>query len=137
LNWLLIVAIDSPGPGNDVLEGICFALMFGSLFGHTTVAAAWAAFGPGRLLLRVPLSLLWVALLALAIGVNIDIHGGPSNTAFMFGVLLLMQWILLQIPFGDWLSVKECICDTRRQRNKGWICAKGSSVYSSSSSSLR
>lgn len=98
LNWLLIVALPSPNSSNGLPEGIAIAIMLGSLFGHTTVAAAWAAFGPGQLLWRVPLSLLWVVLMAVGIGVNTRIRGGPNNSAFMFGTLLSIQWALLQLP---------------------------------------
>jgi len=71
--------------------------MLGSLFGNTAVAAAWAALGPGHLIWRAPLSLFWVALLACGIGLNTMIRGGPGNSVFMFGSLLLMQWALLQV----------------------------------------
>lgn len=98
LNWLLIVALPSPNSSNGLPEGIAIAIMLGSLFGNTTVAAAWSAFGPGRLIWRVPLSLFWVALLASGIGVNVGIHGGPNNSAFVFGALLSIQWGLLQGP---------------------------------------
>ena len=98
LNWLVIVALDQPNSSNKVLEGICIAIMLGSLFGNTTVAAAWAALGPGRLIWRVPLSLFWVALLASGIGINTVIRGGPSTSAFMFGAILSIQWGLLQVP---------------------------------------
>jgi hypothetical protein len=98
LNWLVIVALEPPNSSNKVLEGICIAIMLGSLFGNTTVAAAWAAFGPGRIVWRAPLSLFGIALLASGIGINTGIRGGPSNSAFMFGALLLMQWGLLQVP---------------------------------------
>ena len=98
LNWLAIVALHPPAGGNDVLRELCIALIFGSLFGHTTVAAAWAAFGPGRLIWRVPLSLFWVALLATAVGLNVIIQGGPPPAVFIYSALILLQWVLLQIP---------------------------------------
>jgi hypothetical protein len=98
LNWLLIVALPPPSASSRMPEGLAIATVLGSLFGNTTVAAAWSAFGPGRLIWRVPLSLFWVALLASGFGVNVGIHGGPNNSAFVFGALLSIQWGLLQIP---------------------------------------
>jgi len=96
LNCMLMIALNL-NRGTAVLEELSLAFMFGSLFGHTTVAAAWAALGPGRLIGRVPLSLAWTTLLTAAYGVNLNIHGGPDET-LLIGAVLLVQWALLQLP---------------------------------------
>lgn len=80
------------------LRPLSIGYFLGSLFAHPTLAAAWTALGPGPLIWRVPLSILWVLLLPLAIAVNVSLNGGPSNAAFMLGACFLGQWAALQVP---------------------------------------
>lgn len=98
LNCLLIALLDPElqvGPINQV--GVCFFL--GSMFGQTTLAAAWTAFGPGPLTIRLTGSLVWIVLLALAVTINISVNSGPpTSTAVWIGLCLFGQWILLQFP---------------------------------------
>ena len=91
------------------LENLGLGLFFGTMFGHATVAAAWAALGPGWLLVRLPLALVWIVLLAVALAYNVGIHGGPGQAievAGMFGLILLGQWLLAQFPL--WLLAAFC-----------------------------
>jgi hypothetical protein len=98
LNWLLLASLN-PDPGQGtVLELATLGLCFGTLFAHTTLVAAWSAFGPVPVAWRLPLSLIWILLLALGIGVNMSTNGGAREAAIMFGGLMLGQWLLLQIP---------------------------------------
>jgi len=98
VNWLLLVFLH-PDPGQGrVLELATLGLWFGTMFAHTTLVAAWSAFGPIPLVWRLPLSLIWLVLLALAIGINMSTNGGSKEAAIMFGALMLGQWFLLQIP---------------------------------------
>jgi hypothetical protein len=97
LSWLTLTLLD-PDPGRGASEAIGLGYFFGSLFGHATLAAAWAAFGPGRLLWRLPLSLVWLFLLSVGVQINIEINGGPHNGAVLLGACMLGQWFLLQFP---------------------------------------
>ena len=97
LSGLTLTLLD-PDPGRGVPETIGLGYFFGSLFGHTTVAAAWAAFGPGKLLWRGPLSVAWLLLLAVGVQINIVINGGPHNGAVVLGACMLGLWLLLQLP---------------------------------------
>ena len=96
-SWLSLALLD-PDPGSGVVETVALGYFLGSLFGHTTVAAAWTAFGPGRLVWRLPLSLIWVASLVAALAINIGLNGGPRDTFAAIGVCLFGQWVLLQFP---------------------------------------
>ena len=98
VSWLTLTFVD-PDPGGQVTETIGLGYFFGSLFAHTTLAAAWAAFGPGSLLFRIPLSLGWIGALAVGIAINIALNGGPNGAALVLGMCFLGQWLLLQIPF--------------------------------------
>jgi hypothetical protein len=97
LNWVLIAVLD-PDPGRSVSETAAIGFFFGSLFAHTTLAAAWTAFGPAPLVWRLPLSLVWVFGLAIAIQVNLVLNGGPDEGAVLVGACLFGQWLLLQVP---------------------------------------
>ena len=45
LQWIVIAVIELDGRGR--YEYVTIGFFFGSFFGHTTLAAAWAALGPG------------------------------------------------------------------------------------------
>ena len=96
-SWLSLAFLD-PDPGSGVVEKVALGYFLGSLFGHTTLAATWTAFGPGRLVWRLPLSLIWVASLAAAIAINVGLNGGPREAFVVIGACLLVQWVLLQFP---------------------------------------
>jgi hypothetical protein len=95
---LLLIAVLDPDPGRGILETIGLGFFFGTLFAHTTLSAAWTAFGPLPLVWRLPLALSWVALLAGAIGINVAVNGGPDEAFVVVGACLFGQWLLLQFP---------------------------------------
>jgi hypothetical protein len=97
-SWLTLAFQDPDGGGGRTTEIITLGYFFGSLFGHATLAAAWTALGPGKLVWRLPLSIVWVGMLGVAIAVNIAINGGPDGAAIVLGACFLGQWIVLQIP---------------------------------------
>ena len=86
---------DPPGP-----NALFLGYFLGSLFAHATLAAAWAALGPGPWKWRIPLSLAWVFTLPIAIAINIAINGGPDEAPFILGCCYFGQWLLLQLPLG-------------------------------------
>jgi len=94
--WIAIAVIEPDGRGR--FEYVNIGFFFGSFFGHTTLAAAWAALGPGPIGWRVPLSLVWVATLPIAIAINLDINGGPDDVAVLIGACLFGQWLIVQLP---------------------------------------
>jgi hypothetical protein len=97
LQWLGTALIE-PNSGRGWLEYVSIGFFFGAFFGQTTLAAAWAALGPGPLRWRIPLSLVWVAMLPVAIAINVAIHGGPDGAAFVIAGCLFGQWLLVQLP---------------------------------------
>jgi hypothetical protein len=94
LSWLSIAFLD-PDPPRHVRLGY----FLGSLFAHATLAAAWAAFGPGRFVSRFPLSVAWAMSLPLAAGINDVVNSGLGDAMFVIGCCLLGQWLALQFPF--------------------------------------
>ena len=98
MSWLTICILD-PDPGRGVSETLGIGYFFGSMFAHTTLAAAWNAFGPGPLVWRLPLSQVWVAMLALGVGINVGLNGGPEEAVLIVGGCFFLQWLLLQFPF--------------------------------------
>ncbi len=79
-------------------EHLVLGLIFGTLFGQTTLAAAWTCFGPVALLWRLPVSIVWVALLLASLAINVGLHGGPSDVVGIMILCLFGQWLLIQIP---------------------------------------
>ena len=77
---------------------------FGTFFGQATLAAAWTASGPGPLKWRISLSIVWVAMLPVAIVINLGIHGGPDDAAFVIGACIGA------CLFGQWLRPVRCGC---------------------------
>ena len=93
LSWLLIAFLNI-----EAIEHIGIGIVLGLLFGHATLAAGWTAFGPGPLLVRLPLSLVWLAGCVLAFTINVFWYGGGPDLAFatVFSVCLLAQWMIVQ-----------------------------------------
>lgn len=103
IGWVLVAFMD-PDPPGRTFEALSLGIFFGTMFGHTTAAAAWAALGPGPLLVRLPLALVWVVMLPAALAVNIGIHSGPGvELAVLFCGYLVGQWLAVQLPL--WLLV--------------------------------
>jgi hypothetical protein len=96
VGWPVLVLLD-PMSGPRLAEYVFFGFLLGALLGQTTLAAAWSALGPGPLLVRFALSLVWVAVLVIVVAFNIGLHGGPSEVPFILGVCLFGQWLLVQL----------------------------------------
>lgn len=91
---LMLLAMDSYDWARNYSDG----LIIGTVFMSTMLAAAWTAFGPGRLLIRLPLSLAWGALMGLSIDLPLSLVEGPRQ----FGYFLLLTsalWLVAQVPF--------------------------------------
>lgn len=97
VNWLSVVWLNIDDPRWRTAR---VGYFLGSLSAQATLAAAWSVFGPGRLKLRVPLSIIWAALLPAAVAVNTAIHNYPDNGVYSLGACLLGQWLLLQGLFA-------------------------------------
>jgi hypothetical protein len=98
IGWLLMAFIDPDGPKRST-EYITLGHLFGAMFGQTSVAAAWAAFGPGRWYARLPLGFGWLALLIGALSINMGLYrSGPDDFLGILFLCLLGQWLLVQIP---------------------------------------
>jgi hypothetical protein len=77
-------------------------LLLGTLYALTTIAAAWLALGPGRLLVRLPGSILVTAVNLFCLLGNLEAHGEPLDGAeYVLAACLLLQWLLVQVPL--WL----------------------------------
>ena len=95
---LVLLAIVPTVPTNNLIESMAQQALGGTVFAQTAIAATWAAFGPGPFMWRLPLSLTWLALLTVAIGISGVLHEGSSEDFVIVGMLLLSQWLLLQFP---------------------------------------
>jgi hypothetical protein len=104
LQWFAMAVIDPQG-GRGGMVYVTLGFFFGTFFGQTTLAAAWAALGPGPLRWRLPLSLAWVAMLPMAIFINIVIHGGPKGAELIIGGCLFGQWLIVQLPLWGLATV--------------------------------
>lgn len=93
---LLLVLLNGSGPGSHIP-----GYLWGTLFGHATLAAAWTAFGPLPLLWRLPLALLWLVALPVTVFCNLRLHSGSGESVFAVGVAACLagQFAFLQLPF--------------------------------------
>lgn len=92
VNWISLVFV----PPNPI---IALGYLLGSFSACVTLAAGWSALGPMRLAWRFPLSIAWLLSLLIAVAFNDTLNETSSNGVFAVGVLLLVQWLLLQLPF--------------------------------------
>jgi len=102
IGWAAVVLVH-PWRGGPLLDALTGGIVLGTMFGHTALAAIWCAFGPLPLARRLPLSALWLAAVSMAFGLNMAREPNPGGLIVlaMFGGMLLLQWVLVQIPL--WL----------------------------------
>jgi len=96
VDWLLIVFV-GPNSGSKWWKPILVGLVFGSMFGQTTLAATAIVFLRAPLALRLPVSVFWVFMLGAGLALNVGLNGGPSDMGFVFGALVFAQWLVLQL----------------------------------------
>ncbi len=101
LSWVVLALFDPDGPGRTG-RYVGLGYLFGTLFGQTTLAGAWAAFGPFRWYWRLLLAPVWLLHLWGCVAFNIGLHGGPGDPWFLvlLSGCLVGQWILVLLPFA-------------------------------------
>lgn len=92
---LAVVPIDP----NSRYEHLLIGAILGTLYGQTTIAVAWTALGPGPLILRLPMSVLWVLVMLVIVGVAAIVRGPDSDIGLILTYSQCVQWIVSQIPF--------------------------------------
>jgi hypothetical protein len=96
LCWLLIAFISLDHPA-VLLQALTLGSFAGTMYGQTTLAAAWAVLGPGPFTVRLAGSLAWVFMLPMAASLNAVLDRGPPLAAvIMLGAYFFGQWLLLQ-----------------------------------------
>src|SRR5262245_60258820 len=112
LGLLLVLLIDEPEWPNVLL----FCLVHGTLFGQTSLAAAWCGLGPFSLARRLPLAVLWLAAIILSFGWNRAISASPYelNELLTFAVVLPSQWALVAVTMALVAAWFELRIDTGR-----------------------
>lgn len=107
LGWLVLACVWTE-PTRPIVVGI----VVGTMLGHTTIASAWVALGPGQLIWRALFSAAWTASLIIVFGMQAAIRDEGIGIDFLalLGLCLLVQWVLVQMPlwglvFSHGLSV--------------------------------
>ena len=97
-----MLAFLDPDPRGRVFEYIGLGYLLGTVFGQTTLAGAWAGFGPWPWLWRLALAPLWLFALWIGLIFNIAVHGGPGDGWFplLMAGCMVGQWILVLLPFA-------------------------------------
>lgn len=98
VSWLSIALLNFLALPSGAFEAIWLGYSLGSLFGHVALAAGWAVFGPGTVLWRVPLSIVWVLLIGVAVVIEIVTQSAPPEIAITFTGCFLGIWLALQLP---------------------------------------
>ena len=81
---------------------IWIGYILGTMFGHATLASAWSALGPSSLIMRMPLSLVWLSAVYVALMAN-EALNSDSGLFLTAPLSLLGQWLLVQVPI--WVLV--------------------------------
>jgi hypothetical protein len=97
---VLLIVVASPLGGQGAVEHFMVGVLVGTMFGQAIVAGAWTALGPLGLKWRLPAALVWVGLLAAALDVNLEIHGGPHEVVGVMLVCMFGMWLLVLIPLA-------------------------------------
>jgi hypothetical protein len=89
-----------PEPRNErPIDYIVIAILFGSLFGHTTSASIWSSLGTGYHWLRTLLSLGWLFLLVIGLTAMMTRSRSPDNEmVLVVSGTMLLQSLFIQIP---------------------------------------
>lgn len=99
---VLIVIMPVRGGGSVGFDEFAVGFLIGSLFAQAVLASAWCALGPGPIYLRAPLSVLWCAVMWLALLCNTVLSSAPSGqVAPIMASCIAGIWITVQIPY--WL----------------------------------
>ena len=113
VSWLLLVA-SLPARGQLAFTLIT-GFLYGSKFGQATLASAWTALGPGPIEMRMPLSIAWIALLAIThplreASMNLPVQVGYSlvEVGGLTGIWLLVQLPLWGLVFGYGVRLRHC-----------------------------
>jgi len=108
VGWLLIATSPEPRGPPNFLGQLWIGLIFGTLFGQVSLAAAWCALGPFALAWRMILSAGWLAAIVISLLCLLCRDAptdGPLAVLLIFGGAMLAQWLLVQAPF--WLLVAK------------------------------
>lgn len=106
LGCLLVLGASATLSFTDSENSLLIGLALGSMFGQTAVAAGWTALGPGPLIVRLPLALLWILVLVLTIGFPLVMAHGEGGVFLVFIATLGGQWFLSQFPL--WIVALTC-----------------------------
>lgn len=98
LTLVLIYSIRDYGPPNPFVVG----LIIGTMFQLIVLASAWGALGPGKLLWRVPLSLVWTWTIGLAFALPELGRYSGRQVALVFMLVATALWALALLPL--WLT---------------------------------
>ncbi len=99
--WALLARLTGGGTrGSIVLEGV----LFGTLFGQVTLAASFVALGPLRLIVRLPVALLWLAAVTLALAAGKAPSPIDARDLLVAFAAIFLQWILVLLPL--WLLAR-------------------------------
>lgn len=96
---LICIAVLIPSPGDS---WIFLAIAMGVTCGQSAVLATWMVFGLRSVAIRVLESLGSLALIGTAFCFFVIRTNGPDEVCFFSCIALLVQWMLIQIPF--WMT---------------------------------
>jgi hypothetical protein len=116
LPGLLLLVITEPQPHVGL-----FSLVHGTMFGQTSLAAAWCVLGPFSLARRLPLAGTWLAAIILCFGWN-NAYASSAyelNLLLTFAVVLPSQGPLVAVPMSfvaAWFGLRIDASQSDRER---------------------
>src|SRR5881227_3953994 len=70
ISWIVIAAFHPSGPASSE-SALTIGLLLGTMYGQTSLSAAWSALGPLQFMHRLPLSFAWLAMTVIALALNL------------------------------------------------------------------
>jgi hypothetical protein len=116
LGWLVIIAVHPSGSLSWAFF-LAIGALLGTMFGQTSLSAAWCALGPWSLIQRLPLASAWMAAIILSLCVNLALtrSGDGLAVVLVYGGVMVLQWLLVQAPlwlFAAMYGVRVVHADT-------------------------
>ncbi|WP_254512391.1 hypothetical protein [Anatilimnocola floriformis] len=101
--WLVAIGCIAPNVLLPVMKNTpafwIAGLILGTVFTQPILAAAWAAWGPGKVSVRIPQSLMWAVVVGVSLAIGELFMPNEVDVA-IFPLLTITLWLMAMVPFS-------------------------------------